>query len=122
MSRVPRSVRKRKKNRKLGKVDIIRREEYEDLDLDARVELIRSLVPLGLMHVHELIDQEVKALAGERYARKEAAVRGRRHGSNPGVTVRAIGSQSCSPIGSHPCSPDREPGVFTDGEPPMFTP
>ena len=76
---------KRKKNRKLGKMEIIRREEYDDLDLDARVELIRSLVPLGLMHVHELIDQEVTALAGERYARKEAAVRGRRHGSNPGT-------------------------------------
>lgn len=85
MSRVPRPVRKRKKNRKLGKMEIIRREEYDDLDLDARVELIRSLVPLGLMHVHELIDQEVTALAGERYARKEAAVRGRRHGSNPGT-------------------------------------
>jgi len=37
------------------------------------------------MHVEELLDQEVKALAGERYARKEATLRGRRYGSNPGT-------------------------------------
>ncbi|MFQ5744985.1 MAG: transposase, partial [Acidobacteriota bacterium] len=30
------------------------------------------------------LDEEITALAGERYARKEASVRGRRHGSNPG--------------------------------------
>ena len=66
MSSVLRSVRKRKKVRKLGRVDIIRREEYAGLELDAKVELIRSLIPLGLMHVEELLDQEVTALAGER--------------------------------------------------------
>ncbi len=82
---VLRSVKKRKKNRKLGKIDVIRREEYAELELDAKVELIRSLVPLGLIHIHELLDQEVTALAGERYARKEAAMGGRRHGSNPGT-------------------------------------
>ena len=82
---VLRSVGKRKKNRKLGEVEIIRREEYAELELDSKVELIRSLVPLGLMHVQELLDAEVQALAGERYARKEASVRGRRHGSNPGT-------------------------------------
>ena len=47
--------------------------------------MIRALVPLGLMHVEELLDEEVKAFAGERYARKEARFRGRRHGSNPGT-------------------------------------
>ena len=57
----------------------------QDLELDAKVELIPSLVPLGLMHVQELLDQEVTALASERYARKDASVRGRRHGSNPGT-------------------------------------
>ena len=54
-------------------------------EVDAKVELIRSLVPLGLMHVEELLDAEVTALAGERYARKDASVGGRRHGSNPGT-------------------------------------
>ena len=49
MSSVLRSVRKRKKARRLGPVEIIGREDYADLELDAKVELIRSLVPLGLM-------------------------------------------------------------------------
>ena len=60
-------------------------EDYAELELDPKVELIRSLVPLGLMHVEELLDEEVTALAGERYARKDAATGGRRHGSNPGT-------------------------------------
>jgi transposase-like protein len=69
----------------LGEVEIVRREEYAELELDAKVEMIRSLVPLGLMHIHELLDDEVKALAGKRYARKDELERGRRHGSNPGT-------------------------------------
>ena len=85
MSSVLRSVKKRKKSRRLGKVEIIRREEYAEFELDAKVEAIRALVPLGLMHVGELLDDEVSALAGERYARKEAAIHGRRHGTNPGT-------------------------------------
>ncbi len=53
--------------------------------MDSKVEMIRALVPLGLMHVHELLDEEVRALAGERYARKDEPERGRRHGTNPGT-------------------------------------
>ena len=63
MSSVLRRVRKRKKARRLGRVDVMRREDYAELDLDPKVELIRSLVPLGLMHVEELLDEEVTALA-----------------------------------------------------------
>ena len=37
------------------------------------------------MHIEELLDEEVTALAGERYARKDPSVGGRRHGSNPGT-------------------------------------
>ncbi len=85
MSSVLRPVRKRKKGRQLGRVEVIRREDYTALELDAKVELIRSLVPLGLMHVEEVLDEEVTALAGERYARKAASIGGRRHGSNPGT-------------------------------------
>ena len=81
---VLRAVRKRKKVRKLGSVNIIHREAYADLELDAKVELIRSLVPLGLMHVQELLDGGDGA--GERALRpKAASVGGRRHGSNPGT-------------------------------------
>ena len=64
MSSVLRSVKKRKKSRRLGEVEIIRHEEYAELELDAKVEAIRALVPLGLMHVAELLDDEVTALAG----------------------------------------------------------
>ena len=85
MSSVLRPVRKRKKGRTLSPVNIIQREDYTDLELDTKVELIRSLIPLGLMHVQEVLDQEVTALAGERYARKDASVGGRRHGTNPGT-------------------------------------
>ena len=85
MSSVLRSVKKRKKGRTLGGVDVIDREEYAELEVDAKVELIRSLVPLGLMHIEALLDEEVTALAGERYARKDPSVGGRRHGSNPGT-------------------------------------
>ncbi len=84
MSSVLRSVGRRKKKR-LGEVQMIRREEYAGIDIDAKVEMIRALVPLGLMHVQELLDDEVRALAGERYARKETASVGCRYGSNPGT-------------------------------------
>ena len=79
-----RSVTKGKKSRVLGEVKIVSREEYSGLDVDSKVEMIRALVPLGLMYAHKLLDDEVVALAGERYARKEESLRGRRHGSNPG--------------------------------------
>ncbi len=85
MGSVLRPVKKRKKFRRLGEVEVIRREEYAEFELDARVEAIRALIPLGLMHVNELLDQEVTALAGERYARKEGSTPARRHGTNPGT-------------------------------------
>jgi len=85
-------VAERKKVRRLGQVKVIQRENYVDLELDAKVELIRRLVPLGLMHVQELLDDEVRALAGERYARKAELQVGRRHGSNPG-TVQLAGQR-----------------------------
>ena len=85
MSRVLRSVRKRKKGCTLGAGAVIDREGYAELEVEAKVEWIRSLVPLGLLHIEELLDEEVTALAGERYARKDPSVGGRRHGSNPGT-------------------------------------
>ena len=92
MRSVLRSVKNRKKSRRREEVDIISREEYAGFDVDAKVEMIRALVPLGLMHVQELLDDEVTELAGVRHARKESVVRGRRHGSNPG-TVRLAGQR-----------------------------
>jgi transposase-like protein len=91
MSSVVRSVRKRKKSRVLGEVQVVQREAYEAMELDTRVELIRALVPLGLMHVQELLEEEVDALAGARYARQDGCA-GTRHGNNPG-TVRLAGQR-----------------------------
>ena len=49
MGSVVRRMRRRK--RSLGEVRVLQREEYLGLELDAKVELIRNLIPLGLMHV-----------------------------------------------------------------------
>ena len=89
--RFPHAVRERKKSRVLGEVRVVRRSEYETMDLDAKVELIRELIPLGLMHIQDLLDDEVTALAGQRHAREDGAP-GMRHGSNPG-SVRLAGQR-----------------------------
>ena len=78
--------RMRKRKRCLGEVRVLRREEYQGLELNAKVELIRSLIPLGLMHVQMALDEEVEALAGPRYAHGDGAA-GMRYGSNPGTVV-----------------------------------
>ncbi len=92
MNSVLEKVSQRKKMRRFREVKIVGREAYAELELDGKVELIRSLVPLGLLHVQELLDEEIRTLAGERYARKEAWTEGRRHGSNPG-SVRMAGQR-----------------------------
>ena len=89
MGSLVRRVRRRKQC--FGVVRVLRREEYQGLDLDAKVEAIRGLIPLGLMHVHELLDEEVLALAGPRLARDDGAA-GIRYGSNPG-SVRVGGQR-----------------------------
>lgn len=89
MGRYPRRVRRRK--RSFGDVQVVSREGFEGMDLDTRVEAIRSLIPLGLMHVQEMLDQEVLALAGPRGARDDGAP-GSRYGSNPG-SVRLAGQR-----------------------------
>jgi transposase-like protein len=37
--------------------------------VDVKAELIQALIPIGLWHVKELLEEEVKQLAGERYQR-----------------------------------------------------
>jgi transposase-like protein len=89
MGSLIRRVRRRKQC--FGVVRVLRREEYQGLDLNAKVEAIRGLIPLGLMHVHELLDEEVLALAGPRLARDDGAA-AIRYGSNPG-SVRLAGQR-----------------------------
>lgn len=84
-----RRVRKRK--RSFGEVRVLGRAEYEGLELDAKVAAIRGLIPLGLMHVQELLDREVLDLAGPRRAREDGAP-GTRYGTNPG-SIRLAGQR-----------------------------
>jgi transposase-like protein len=98
-------VKKRKpKSRVLSQVEVLRRDEYDDLELDSKVEFVRNLAQLGMMHVQELLEQNVAALAGPRYSRGDQWA-GSRHGSNPG-SVQLAGQTL----------PIRVPRVRGDGE------
>lgn len=83
--------RKRKRKKRLERMPVITREEYGEMELSARAELIRELIPLGLMQVHEELQREVRALCGARHERKEGRA-GWRHGWNPG-SVRLAGQR-----------------------------
>ena len=37
--------------------------------VDVKAELIQTLIPIGLWHVKELLEEEVRQIAGERYKR-----------------------------------------------------
>ena len=84
MARVPHIVRKRKKSKVMGNPEVISRQDIEAMQVDARLELIRSLIPLGLSHVMEELDREVVSLAGARYRRKTGEAVPSRHRTNPG--------------------------------------
>jgi len=43
--------------------------KLSSLELDIKLQLIQELIPLGLMHIGEILTEEVKALAGDRYKR-----------------------------------------------------
>src|SRR6266705_2783332 len=88
--------RMRKCKRCLGEVRVLQREEYQELELSTKVEMIRSLIPLGLMHVQMLLQEELEALTGPRYAREDGAA-GMRYGSNAATAIPgAIGLSSSS--------------------------
>ena len=53
-------------------------------DVDVRVALIQSLIPLGLAAVEEILQNEVAALTGKRYSRKTCKTRNRRWGAQRG--------------------------------------
>ena len=62
-------IRRKSKVKKAQAVDVMQLKEYGVLDLDSKVALILDLIPLGLMHVKEVLQQEVESLAGEKYKR-----------------------------------------------------
>ena len=93
MGRMPQLVRKGKKDRRMGEPNGVGWEEIEGLDLNARVELIRALIPLGLAEVGRMLDEEVEQLAGPKNQRKSGEEGRRyRHGTNPG-SVRLAGQR-----------------------------
>jgi len=57
--------------------------------LDSRVEVIQALIPLGLEAVQELLQQEVTALAGERYRHGRGQPGYARWGQQPGSVYLA---------------------------------
>lgn len=72
---------KRGKSKRLGDPEMRGLPSFLTEDMDTKVALIRSLVPLGLMAINDMLQREVEELAGNRYQRDGACVR---HGSNPG--------------------------------------
>lgn len=84
MSSIAKPTTRSKKTKRLGPVRVIRPDQYEAFDVDSKLECIRALIPLGLMHVQEVLEEEVYQWAGARYAPKTPDLLGRRHGSNPG--------------------------------------
>ncbi len=92
MSSIAKTTTRSKKTKRLGRVRVIRPEQYAAFAVNSKVECIQALIPLGLMRIHELLEDEVCTLAGCRYTRKASRLPGRRHGSNPG-SVRLAGQR-----------------------------
>jgi transposase-like protein len=97
MNSIAETKRRSKKTKRLGPVRVIRPEQYAAFDVNSKLECIQALIPLGLMRIQELLEDEVCALAGARYERKASRRLGYRHGSNPG-SVRLAGQRHPFPI------------------------
>jgi hypothetical protein len=63
-----------------------------DGPIDTKLQLIQHHAKMARLLAEEVLDEEVKSFAGERYSRKEDGNPFRRRGSNSGSTER--GSQS----------------------------
>lgn len=83
---------KGKKKRVLKETPVPDAEAFGAMQVDAKAELIRSLIPLGLMAVSQMLEAEVSQLAGERYRREGGEPGMTRHGTNPG-SVRLAGQR-----------------------------
>ena len=80
---------KRKREKGLRENRIVSQEVYGEMGLSAKVELIRQLIPLGLMHVQETLQEEVTALCGAgRHERREGRAAVRKASGKRGVLQR----------------------------------
>lgn len=92
MSSVLRKIRRSKQKRLDRGAQVVSREHFEAMELDSRVQLIQNLTSIALMHISEVIAEEVTRLAGPRYAHDSSDSPVHRYGSNPG-TVRLAGQK-----------------------------
>lgn len=92
MRSVSQKAKRSKKQKRLGEPQVVGIEEFEELEVDVRLEMIRALIPLGLSHIERELQREVEELAGVRYARKAPEQGARRHGHNRG-SVRLGGQR-----------------------------
>ena len=112
MRSIAKTTKRSKKTKRLGPVQVLRPEQYAGFDVETKVECIQALIPLGLMRIHELLEDEVRTLAGLRYKRKASSgLPGYRHGSNPGG-VQLAGQR-------HPFKIPRVQSVKGGGEIPL---
>lgn len=84
MSSVARTSRRGKKQRVLKEMDVPDAVTFATMELDTKAELIKALIPLGLMAISDVLEAEVTELVGRRYSRNEGQPGLVRHGANPG--------------------------------------
>jgi putative transposase len=82
-------------------------------EIDTKVELIQALIPLGLLHVEESLQQEVERLAGRRYAREGGAPGVVRYGKQPGSIYLADQKLSIKVPRVRDLHQNREVGLHT---------
>ena len=58
MSSIAKTQKRSKKTKCLGTVQVLRPDQYEAFDVDSKLEIIRALIPLELMHVQEAPEEE----------------------------------------------------------------
>ena len=82
------ALNRRKSKKKLkGKVQTMTRAEFETLQSETRIEVIKQLIPMGLLALAEELNAEVDRLAGSRYSREAGTAKVYRHGTNPGTVM-----------------------------------
>lgn len=84
MSSVARTSRRGKKKRVLKEMNVPDAVAFAAMELDTKAELIKALIPLGLMAISDVLEAEVTELVGRRYSRNEGQPGLVRHGTNPG--------------------------------------
>lgn len=60
---------KSKRARRAKASEVRSLKEYGAMELEGKIELIQELIPLGLMHIGEVLREEVMSLAGDKYKR-----------------------------------------------------